>query len=190
MSACFFNNCREQLQNSSIASLITKWWYTYCKWLFCTLAKVTLCLQGTLAAHSRWDLLYLKHLLLIFFPSTFCIWLHLQYKIQTIIPYSLLFPEALRPSSLVHQIYGHGSLFSLIPRRWEIFTANSEMGLHACWCVCVCVYLCRKLQLLFHGHPVEVYPLFLLSVSSTFFSLKGSSSVFFASLTLINKLSG
>lgn len=139
MSACFFNNCREQLQNSSIASLITKWWYTYCKWLFCTLAKVTLCLQGTLAAHSRWDLLYLTHLLLIFFPSTFCIWLHLQYKIQTIIPYSLLFPEALRPSSLVHQIYGHGSLFSLIPRRWEIFTANSEMGLHACWCVCVCI---------------------------------------------------
>ena len=52
----------------------------------------------------RADLLFRRHLLLIFFPSTFCIWLHLQHKIQTIIPYSLLFPEALRPSSLVFHV--------------------------------------------------------------------------------------
>lgn len=46
-----------------------------------------------------------RHLLLIFFfPSTFCIWLHLQDKIQTIIPYSLLFPEALRLSSLLPEL--------------------------------------------------------------------------------------
>lgn len=180
MSACFFNNCREQLQNSSIASLITKWWYTYSDYSARWLRLHYVCRAHWLLTVAETS--YISNICSwFFFPSTFCIWLHLQYKIQTIIPYSLLFPEALRPSSLVHQIYGHGSLFSLIPRRWEIWLggANSEMGLHACWCVCVCAYLCRKLQLLFHGHPVEVYPLFLLSAASTFFSLKRSSSGFF-----------
>lgn len=64
---------RQQLQNCSAPphththTLITKWRYRYYKWLFCTLAKVTVCLQGTQAAHSPSDLLFLTNICCWFF---------------------------------------------------------------------------------------------------------------------------
>lgn len=74
----------------------------YYKWLSYTQAKVTICLQGTLAVHWLETSCFSNICSWFFSPPPFasgCIC-----RIQTIIPYSSLFPEALRRSALVRQI--------------------------------------------------------------------------------------
>ena len=80
-----------------------------------------------------------------FFPSTFCIWLHLRHKIQTIIPYSLLFPEALQ-AELFGVSHGRDLSRYVLSRlgagrsgRWSRDRLAGDGFVHAGVCVCVCV---------------------------------------------------
>ena len=125
----------------SIPSLITKWRYICYDWLYSTLGKVTTCLQGRLAAQSPGDLLFLKHLLLIFFPPPFasgCI-CRTKYRLSFHIHY--YFPRhwgwalwCVRFRDLSRHV-----LSRLADGRSGFRGAKDdwwEMRLYAYWCVC------------------------------------------------------
>lgn len=107
----------------SIPSLVTMCRYSCYMSLHHAQARVTKCLQGTPDACSprpRHLCERVTNICFWCFPCTFfCIWLHLQYKILTIFPYSLICPEALRLSSLVREMQRADSLCSPTPGRRE-----------------------------------------------------------------------
>lgn len=121
----------------SIPSLITKWQYTYYKWLYYTQGRVTKCLQGTLAAHSlRFPIsLSYQHLLLIFFPSTF---LHLvAFAEQNTDYYSIFIIISWGAEA---ELFGASD--SEDPSRYIL----SRLGDGRCVCLCVWVCACKDCQ--------------------------------------------